>query len=57
MRKRPKGWGCSACGWVYLPPGMIADRFKSREDIEAAFYLHKCERGPASKILIRDNIN
>ena len=42
---RFEGWGCSVCGWVrpYVRAGGEPEK---REDVEAAFHLHRCERTP-----------
>ena len=43
---RFEGWGCSVCGWVHPYPRINAEDIEPRENIEARFHLHRCEKYP-----------
>jgi hypothetical protein len=46
---RLDGWACAACGWFYPYPKATTNVFNPREDMKAAFHLHKCEQFPISQ--------
>jgi hypothetical protein len=54
---RLDGWGCSACGWVRPYPFTPTGVLEKREDLEAAFHLHRCEQSPMSKMVARESLN
>lgn len=53
---RFEGWGCNACEWV-RPNVTARGEPQKREDIEAAFHLHRCERHPLSQTVSRESLN
>jgi hypothetical protein len=50
-------WGCTACGWVRPYPTTATGELVKREDLEAAFHLHKCERSPIYGKVSRESLN
>jgi hypothetical protein len=43
---RFEGWGCSGCGWTHPHPPNNAEEIEPRENVEATFHLHRCEKYP-----------
>jgi Zn-finger protein len=55
-RSEVQAWECSECGWVHSSSSILDEMFEPREDLEAAFHLHKCERYP-QRTSAFDNLN
>jgi hypothetical protein len=51
-----EGYRCSSCAWRHPYP-FIAGELEPRDDLMAAFHLHRCRQNPLPKKKTREDVN